>query len=516
MRKCYILLLCLSLLGCQQAESTQHANNSSKNVIMIMVDSMTGELVHASLKEEADKFPALQFLVENGNVYNDLVAPFPSMSVSIESTLITGEMPNKHSVPGLTWYDVKNDRLIDYGTSIETYRKLGFKQSLEDSLYNLNNVHLSKETTTIFEELHDRGIKSGAINLLLYRGKTEHEIEPPAIIQWTTGLSEKIKTNGPDILSFGTFYRPKELQTELLPDALLLKAGLSDYYATEAITKLIKNKEQPPFLLAFFPDMDKRTHRNGPPYVHGLKTVDDHLQRILDAYGSWEEALEQNVFILFGDHGQASLVENEERAKLNLHELYNQYNIAPFGEKPSSGDIVIANNHRSAYIYPINKQIQKEELVDVGLQDPRMAIVASEENGWIEAWSPDYHQPLKFKKGGEWKDSYGQQWTIEGEVDVLKLEMSDEDKLINYTEYPDALNQLYSALHSLPNSIIVTAKPGFVVFSETTPVHNGGGEHGGLHRDETLAVLIVSGTDKEFENPRIVDLKDYILNLFDE
>lgn len=516
MRKFYILLLCFVLFGCQQSESNQPNTTSSKNVIMIMVDSMTGELIQTSLEEEREKFPALRYLVENGNVYNDLVAPFPSMSVSIESTLITGEMPNKHSIPGLTWYDVKNDRIIDYGTSFETYRKLGFKESLEDSLYNLNNVHLSKETTTIFEELHDRGIKSGAINLLLYRGKTEHEIEPPAIIHWTTGIREKIKTNGPDILSFGSFYRPKELQTELLPDALLLKAGLSDYYATEAITKLIKNNEQPPFLLAFFPDMDKRTHRNGPPYVHGLKTVDDHLQRILDAYGSWEEALEQNIFILFGDHGQASLVENEERAKLNLHDLYAEYYIAPFGEKPASGDIVIANNHRSAYIYPIRKDIQIKDLVEKGLQDPRMGIVAAEQNGWVEAWSPDVDQPLRFKKGGEWEDIYGQKWTIDGSLDVLGLKTSQEEKSIHYTDYPDALNQLYSALHSLPNSIIVTAKPGFVVFSETTPVHNGGGEHGGLHRDDTLAVLIVSGTDKKIENPRIVDLKDYILSLFDE
>lgn len=507
----FIILFFIVLSGCQGNYKIQ-AINSSRNIVMIMVDSMTAELLEESLK--TDDFPALRFLIENGQVYNNLVAPFPSMSVSIEASLITGDMPNVHNVPGLTWYDRTEDRIVDYGTSFETIRKLGMKQSIDDAMDNLNNTHLNKESSTIFEELQSRGISTGAINLLLYRGNKKNELEIPGIIHTTTKAPEVIETKTPDVFAFGSFHRPEQLENELLIDALIFRAGFTDNYATQVITKLMETNQQPRFLLAFFPEMDKKTHRKGPNYVRGFKEVDEHLQRILNVYDDWNLALENNTFILFGDHGQDQLVEDEEATKISLEELY-PYKIASFEDKPSNGEIVIANNHRMAFVYPIKKEITTEELAHKALQDERIAIAATKINNWIRVWSPDSDEYFEFKKNGEWKDQYNQSWSIRGNFDVLKLQVDETDKTVDFSDYPDALNQLYSATLSQENSTIITAKPGHIIYSETAPVHNGGGEHGGLHRNDTLAALVIAGSDKTIQNPRIVDLKDYILSLLE-
>ena len=513
-----IILVCICILlsqtSCQTKQFSSPSNPSSKKVIMIMVDSMTDELLQTSLQEGV--FPALRFLMENGQVYNDLVAPFPSMSVTIEATLITGQMPNEHKIPGLTWYDSKEDRIIDYGTSIETLRKLGVKESLEDAFYHLNNTHLSQESKTIFEELHENGKTTGSINLLLHRGKTKHELDTPFILEKTIGIDDKVETYGPDIFSYGSFHRPNVLQNELLSDALILRAGFTDNYATEVITELMQHDNQPDFLLAFFPEMDKKTHRNAPPYISGFKEVDQHIKRILDMYEDWNDALEDNIFILFGDHGQDALAEEESLAKIDLHSLYSRYNIAKFTEEPSSGDIVISNNHRMAYIEPVKDGISKLDIAKTGIQEERIALTAYLQDDMVYVWSPDFSESLTFSKGSEWTDSYGQKWNVSGNLDVLKVKQNIKEKTITFTDYPDAFNQLWSALKSQPNSVVITGKPGYVVFSETAPVHNGGGEHGGLHKNDTHASLIIAGTDKQPPSLRMVDLKSYILNLIEE
>ncbi|WP_096154993.1 MULTISPECIES: alkaline phosphatase family protein [Bacillus] len=516
MRK--VLIICILILlfntSCQSDQFTSPTNSSSKKIIMIMVDSMTDELLQISLQEGV--FPALRFLMENGQVYDNLVAPFPSMSVTIEATLITGQMPNEHKVPGLTWYDAKEDRIIDYGTSIETLRKLGVKESLEDAFYHLNNSHLNKDSKTIFEELHDNNQSSGSINLLVHRGRTKHELEAPFILEKTIGLDDKIETYGPDIFSYGSFHRPSILQNELLSDALILRAGFTDNYAAEVITELMQHSKQPDFLLAFFPEMDKKTHRNGPPYVNGFKEVEQHIKRILDVYEDWNDALEDNIFILFGDHGQDALAEDETLAKIDLHSLYGDYKIAKFTEKPSSGDIVISNNHRMAYIEPLKNGITKVDIARTGIEDERIALTAYLEDDWVKVWSPDHNENLLFRQGNDWTDSYGQQWDVKGSFDLLKVKENAKEKTVQFTDYPDAFNQLMSALKSQPNSVVVTGKPGYVVFSETAPVHNGGGEHGGLHKNDTHASLIIAGTEKMPDSIRIVDLKSYILDLLNE
>ena len=99
------------------------------------------------------------------------------MSVTVDSTLLTGVYSDKHKVPGLVWYNRKENRIVNYGSHVRELFKLGLKQSMGDVFFNLNHVHLNKQHKTIHEILHDEGMQTSSINALLYKGSNPEYIK---------------------------------------------------------------------------------------------------------------------------------------------------------------------------------------------------------------------------------------------------------------------------------------------------------------------------------------------------
>ncbi len=97
---------------------------------MLLIDTLMDQSIQAAIKHE--KAPALQFIIENGRYFTNLVSPFPTMSVNVDSTLLTGVACDKHKVPGLVWYNQKEKRIVNYGSHVRELVKLGLKQSMED------------------------------------------------------------------------------------------------------------------------------------------------------------------------------------------------------------------------------------------------------------------------------------------------------------------------------------------------------------------------------------------------
>lgn len=491
----------------------QH-QSQDKKVILIILDSMIGPILDASL--ERGNVPALQFLIDNGRYYDNLITPFPSMSVTVESSLVTGTMPDKHGVPGLSWYSKQEDRIVNYGTSFLTWLKTGLAEGVMDVLYHLNNTHLSPATKTIFEELHELGKTSGSVNALVYRGPQLHSLHFPRFFQGLINVPNQIETYGPDILAFGAFTQPNQLEQQDYADEPWNSLGLTDTYSTEVVTALIREGKQPDFLLVFLPDLDKIMHKHGPYFRKGFERAEKHIHEILDAYPSWEHALEHNVFIIIGDHGQDKIMANEESLAIDLLQIYREYKIPALHESVSYADIAFGINQRMTYVYDVQEANLLPELEELAKQDDRIAMVAwVGEEDWIKVTAPLVQEPFYFKPGGEWIDPYNQHWFIKGDSDVINMTTNDETKELQFTDYPDALNQLYSALKSHgPNHLILVARPGYSFQAEGTPIHPDGGEHGGLHKNDAQAAMVIAGTDKLPQYPRIVDLKDYIIQLF--
>ena len=518
----YILLILLCLTGCantseDEGASIQQVNEHKepdKKVILVILDSMMGSLVDNSM--EMGKIPALEFLIENGQYYKDLVSPFPTMSVVIESSILTGKMAHEHLVPGLVWYNEEEQRLIDYGSSIHKSVKLGLKQSLIDSLYHLNNRHLNPNVKTIFEELQDQNYTTGAVNTILYRGRKLHDMTLPSILDEWLEVNDSIQTFGPDLLAYGSIVKPKVVQNKDLPDTVISSFGFNDKFSVEVVKELIKSGQQPDFLMVYLPSFDKEAHRNSPHYRVGFEEAERAFQEILNAYDSWEEALQENIFIVIGDHGQDKLKETVGEMAIDLDRIYKDYEITKLTDHVTVGDLVVANNHRMSYIYPIFSNANLAALAEMAMIDDRVEMAAYLKDEWVYVMSPDYKETFRFKPGTSYKDRYDQWWDIEGNEEVVTIQKNEQDKKIAYVDYPDVLNQLYSALHSHKReTVILTAKPGFTFKSEGAPLHEDGGEHGGIHKNDSLASMIIAGTDKKPKYLRMVDLKSYILEFFE-
>jgi len=521
MRKCFVILFVCLLFGCQQGQPegatleplSNSANNTQKNVIVIVIDSMTQTLIEKGI--EQNSLPALSYLIQNGRVYHDLVAPFPSMSVTIESSLITGTSPRNHQIPGLVWYDPAGDVIVDYGSTFAKMWKLGLNDSLMNSIVHLNTNHLSPNTETIYEALNKKGYSSGSINMIMYRGETTHPINMPNYVNNLLHLPEKLETRGPDLLTYGQVVQPKIIQKKSLDDHLYQRFGFNDSFSADVTASLIKEKQQPQFLMVFFPTFDKEAHYNGPLSFEHFAKVDRHLQTIFQAYNSWDEALEENIFVVMGDHGQDSLKEKAEEAAIELEPLLKPFQVAPLMDEPSSGDIVIANNHRSAYLYKTNPNISFHDIAGLLSEDYRIDHLAWINDNELLLYQKGKKDVLHVRKGGDWSDSYEQTWSIEGNEQIAGIKLNHEDATIQYGEYPDIFHQLFEALSSHSESMIVTAKPGYTLKSEGAPVHNQGGEHGGLHKNDTITSIVIAGTDKPLPERRIQALKEYFLSFYD-
>ncbi|WP_233253052.1 MULTISPECIES: alkaline phosphatase family protein [unclassified Geobacillus] len=117
---------------------------------------------------------------------------------------------------------------------------------------------------------------------------------------------------------------------------------------------------------------------------------------------------------------------------------------------------------------------------------------------------------LIFKPNGPLVDEYEQSWDLAGDAGVLNLTVKNNK--IFYDEYPDALARLYSSLTSHGgNYLVASAKPGFEFIGEGSPTHVGGASHGGLHKQDSLVPMIITGTDSSPKHLRMIDLKDWIL-----
>jgi hypothetical protein len=236
---------------------------------------------------------------------------------------------------------------------------------------------------------------------------------------------------------------------------------------------------------------------------------------LLQAFGSPEEALKKAVILIVGDSGMSAVLPAERQPVVDLPALLHEYAVLKPGERVTDRtEIALAVNETSAYVYSLKeKELPLLEIAARLRADYRIGVIAWKENGWIRVLHNGIAGEFRFREKGEWTDRYGQTWTWEGNPSVLDIRIEGNKKL-SFKEYPDALQRLYSAMHSHPGSyLLTTSNPGYELTGHSSPKHKGGGGHGSLHRKESLVPLIVCGTDLKPQGLRLVDLKEYMMKL---
>ncbi|WP_274651959.1 alkaline phosphatase family protein [Paenibacillus humicola] len=520
-----LLLTCAVGFGCQKPAGEMKEQDlqrvrslqggQTKKVIMILVDSLMPKTIDTGIRQK--RLPTFQYLTEHGQYYRNMVSSFPTMSVTIDSSLQTGEYPDKHRVPGLTWYSAAERRVINYGTGPMEVLRQGPGTVLEDALISLNGKHLSRHTPTVYEELARRGLTSGSVNGLIYRGASGHELILPAWLHAPSHLPSRIPVKGPDLLALGSLANPLAERIDL-PDGAADRFGLNNRFSAETAAYLIRAGKLPDYLFVYLPDLDQELHRKGPGAMEEVERVDGQLATVLQAFGSREEALRKAIIIVAGDSGMTPIMRAEKKPTVELGAIFKDDRLLRPGEPVSARTgLIAAVNETMAYVYRMNTDKTLRALAGELAADSRIDLAAWKERGWIYVLQGKTKKELRFKPGGKLADPYGQKWTAERSLDVLDVKADSRTGRIAYDRYPDGFRRLSAALSSHDGDyLIVTAKPGYELADRSSPKHNGGGGHGALGREETLVPLLIAGTRQKPEHLRMIDIKPFVLRLLTE
>lgn len=487
--------------------------SKTKGVIFVIVDSFHPRALRHC--REQGKLPALSFLIERGHLDESCVSIFPTMTPACTSTLATGNYPAQHGIPGIVWYHRGERRFVNYGGNLWTTLKTGIKQVATDFFFNLNHRHLGWEVKTIYEDLESRGYAIAAANPFIYRGNTEYEAKVPWTIKLATLLEmENNKIHGPKYLSLGQLHQPSRKLSFLAKDIPFWKKfGFNDKFSMASALWFLQQEKKPDLLTIYLPDTDEVAHKENADCCEPCLTrVDKHLAEILNSFASWDRALEEYTFVIVGDHAQSTL-EQGKKAIVNIPEILKEYSQAKLGENPVEGkDIAICSNARTAYVYILQYRPGiRKSIMKLLLEESKVDQVIWKDNEWYHVGKSG-KEILSFSRGEGAVDDYGNNWVINGDYSCLDLQV--ENGKITYGIYPNAMERISGCLDN-PNAgdMIVTAHPGYLMGGEGGPVKSAVGNHGSLHREDSLVPLIVSGTPKTIEKPRLVDVVPYIKSL---
>lgn len=481
--------------------------NMAKRIILLFIDSFMSDVFEQASKKGL--VPTLDFLRSHGAYWPDCVTIFPTMSASVDGSLLTGTYPDVHKLPGILWYNRNENRVVNYGNGPGGVLKIGLTQCAFDIAYSMNHIDFNREVKTIYEELEEQGIPTGSINCMIHRGTQKYDFVLPGLLKL---LFMKLKVpaiHGPKVFSMGKFARTPLVEGVKWKwnQSIFKRYGYNDSFAMDLLKKLVEENSLPQFTIVYMPDTDYSYHRHPEQGPEILGKADRQLARLFQSFGGAEKALESCTFIVLGDHGQ-SKNGFDAGATVDLEPIFQGMKLGKLKKvNPDVDDLIICNNERMCYLYPLKSGVL-EEVVKRLAEDPRIDLIAWKEEQGVRIQSGE--KSLFFAPGEGVVDPYGRSWRIKGEE---VLGMAINEGTISFGDYPDLFSRLYGGLYAHEGQVItVTTYPGYDFYTKWDPVHRGGASHGSLHRSDSLVPLIITGETKDaLQCPRIVDLKPYII-----
>jgi hypothetical protein len=433
-----------------------------KKLILVVIDGLTPGLLEAAL--ESGRAPTLARLAEHGTLRR-AVSAFPSLTPVCLSSIATGALPDVHRVPHLVWYDRREGRLVEYGSSFAAVRAAGFGRSLQDTILNMNRRHLSQEAVTVFEALEDAGLVTASVNFTCYRGHHRHPATLPGL---------------PAAYGPRRFFYYSLFESDPTGAPLAVRnraAGTIDAYAA-AVGRWLVTRDGFDLLVFYLSDLDFASHVLGPDGVlDALVRCDEHVGRLAQAAGGIDGLLERYGVAVFSDHGQTRV----ERA-VDLRPRY-----------AGRADALVTASNRAAMVYALDGDGQGADARELALPleaEPDVEVVLFREGD--EAVARREREELRFapEDGG---------WRTSGDESIL--------------EGPDAHVRAWAALAN-PNAgeVLACAAPGVEFVDLAGRHHAGGGSHGSLSAGDSEVPVLTAGLD--WEPSSIVDIAPLALAHF--
>jgi hypothetical protein len=259
------------------------------------------------------------------------------------------------------------------------------------------------------------------------------------------------------------------------------------------------------FLLLSLPDNDTHSHKHGPDaQVTSLVAADQQIERLMHAAGGPDAFLRDHAVIVCSDHSQSE-VEDE----IDLFRAFDGFGVLPPSgvrdTKNGRAEIAVCPSSRAAQVYVLDRDARSvlvprvvRTLLALDGVDLVMHLTDHPDG---EAAVHSRTGELRFAPRGRLTDLRGKTWSVEGDGNVLGLQVLDER--VRSERYPDALGRVWSALRCrTAGEVLASARPGWEFLDWGRSHHIGGGSHGSLHANDSFGSLLWSGTGPEDPDTR--------------
>jgi predicted AlkP superfamily pyrophosphatase or phosphodiesterase len=489
---------------------------SRRRVVFTIIDGMSTEAFEQVTG--SGRAPALQFLKDRSSYLRDSVAVFPTITPCATASLVTGEDPARHGIPGMCWYDRDRQRFVNYGQSPRVAVVNGLNEIIEDFLVNLNVSHLSPGVSTLHEQLEGDGFTTASINFMVFRGPNRHILQPNLLERLLFRRRLPAALMGPkehyfaDIVSGPTKACSKLISVRGLDKRI--KA--TDSWAACIAHDLVK-RGATDMILFYLHENDHSSHQKGPAsQVESLVEADRHLGHVLDSLGSWERTAEEIGFVLTSDHSQSPVSDDDDHV-FALEDILDDFSMVKAGRNRSpfgSSDIALTGNGRVGFVYlnqanrgallrPVGEALARAPGIDQVMWRDADGYVVDSDRGRLR---------FRSARDNGLRDERGHRWLCDGDLDAVTGVVDGGD--LRTPEYPGALWRIKSALDlDRIGDLVVTTKLAYELKDLAGGDHKGGGDHGSLHAQDSL-VPFLSTLDRPPLHPSTVDAPRHIVEHF--
>ena len=226
----------------------------------------------------------------------------------------------------------------------------------------------------------------------------------------------------------------------------------------------------------------------------------------MHAAGGADAFLEDHAVIVCSDHSQ-SLVEDE----IDLFRAFDGFDVLSAERRPASAGgtprsrsarararrrstCSTATRRRDAAAARSCARCSRSTGVDLVMH------LTDHPDG--EAAVRSHRGELRFAPRGDLTDLRGDSWSVEGDLDVLALDVARRPRHAR-DRYPDALGRVWSALRCrTAGEVLASAAPGWEFLDWGRSHHIGGGSHGSLHANDSHGSLLWCGTGPDSTDVR--------------
>ncbi len=465
-----------------------------KRVVLVVIDGLGRTLFDRALAE--GRAPTLARLVERGTLHPAAASSFPSLTPVCLSAIATGEHPEGSYIPSLTWFRRGEGRFVEYGSSFGATLREGALAAINDSILNLNHLHLSQRTRTLFELVEDAGLVAGSINFFVFRGRQRHSLKhrPAARLARRIGVFDA--AYGPTRFFFGELFASDRTGA---PSNLGVQ-GRNDVQAG-AIGRWLVAREGFDFLLHYLPEVDMASHRTGPEET--LDTVgraDDAIATMMSGRGDVDAFLERYAVIVVADHGQVPVERSADLAEvLDGLDLFVSSHVSD----PGTAQVALAASNRFAMIYRLAGAPAARDLAARLERADGVDLVAFVEDGGFVVRRQGAELSFRRAADGEpgaVRDRRGGRYHLAGDDAALLLDR--DGAVVSSAAYPNALERIAGVLSSINAGEVVASAASGVEFVDAGGSHHvGGGSHGSLSVADSSVPLVTAGFSGPVELP---------------